>query len=73
MAMASFILGQKNYYVPYHKTFMSISIIVGIVISFSLWKVELLSNIPLTITTKNAIGLMALLFLFMFGRKVRSL
>lgn len=73
MAMASFILGQKNYYVPYHKTFMTVAIIVGIVISFSLWKIELLDSVSITIATKNAIGLIALLFLFMFGRKVRSL
>jgi O-antigen/teichoic acid export membrane protein len=73
MAMASFILGQKNYYVPYHKTFITVSILVGIVISFSLWRIELPSSLPFTIVTKNAIGLMALLFLFVFGRKVRSL
>jgi O-antigen/teichoic acid export membrane protein len=73
MALASFILGQQNYYVPYHKKFMSVAIIVGITFSFSLWKIEFLSNIPITIATKNAIGLMVLFVLFLFGRKVRSL
>lgn len=73
MALASFILGQKHYYVPYHKTFIAVSVMLGMLVSFSLWKTEVLESIPLTILTKNAISLMALLFLFMYGRKVRSL
>jgi O-antigen/teichoic acid export membrane protein len=73
MAFVSFQLGQKYYYVPYGKKFLSFTILFGVVISISLWNFKPSDNLAITIITKNVIGLMALLVMFFFGKQTKLL
>jgi O-antigen/teichoic acid export membrane protein len=73
MALASYMLGQKHYPVPYDLTFVISTLLVGITASVALWDYTAYSHELTSIVIKNVLATGLVGSLFLLGKNLKTL